>query len=97
MRFPFLIAALALAGAAFFAPAAAEEAQANIVGELVVYCGAHGAIVTLLRKAGGQEKTADGAAVTGGRLEFYRNKFGRWSIVMTVPNTGACLIATGDS
>ena len=94
---PFLIAALALAGADFFAPATADESEANIVGELAVYCAGHGAIVALLRSAGSQQKTGDGATSDGARIELYENDSGLWSIVMTLPGKAVCILATGDS
>ncbi|HAA93860.1 MAG TPA: hypothetical protein DCS82_02585 [Rhodospirillaceae bacterium] len=105
-----MIAVLAWTGAAIFFAAAAqpriletpeEVPEIQIVGQLPVYCGPHASIAAILRGAGGQMKVSDGATINGTRLELYRGQApanqGLWTVVMSWPDGGACILATGDS
>lgn len=62
-----------------------------------VPCGDRGAIVDRLKNVYAEEPASIGIMVNGSIIEVFVSDEGSFTILVTSPNGGSCLIATGDS
>jgi len=87
LRQPFV--AISILGAlATFGPSSAN-AQAQ--------CGPREQLVKLLAEQYKEDPVGIGLAQPGQVVEVFASSSGSWTMVMTMPNGKACLIATGDN
>jgi hypothetical protein len=83
------IALLAALGSAIFALSSETSAQAS--------CGPRGQLVKLLADHYKETPIGIGLAQPGQVLEVFASQGRSWSMVMTMPDGKACLIAAGDN
>ncbi|MDP6343562.1 MAG: hypothetical protein QF578_19195 [Alphaproteobacteria bacterium] len=82
----YLIAAAVLAAFLLSAPVAAQAV-----------CGERDRLLAHLRKTHGERPIAMGLTARGRMVEVLASDGGGWSIIVTDPNGGACLMATGEA
>jgi hypothetical protein len=60
-------------------------------------CGDRDEIIKHLNQGYEEAPTGMGIAANGGVLELLTSDGGSWSILITMPNGGSCIVATGDA
>jgi hypothetical protein len=60
-------------------------------------CGDRGEIIKHLNKGYEEAPTGMGIAANGAVLEVLTSENGTWSILITMPSGGTCIVATGEA
>lgn len=60
-------------------------------------CGPHEKIISILEKRYGETLHSMGVSADGRLVEVYASPSGSWSLLVTMPNGTACMMASGDS
>lgn len=86
--------AIGIGLATVLVPPTASDASAQIRGRAA--CGERAAIMAQLKGGFDEKPTAFGTTGEGAIVELMTSEKGTWTLMLSLPNGRACLIATGE-